>query len=47
MQYIREARAHNVTDMVRVCEPSYSAKDVEAAGIRVHVSICINVYGRV
>lgn len=46
MQYIREARAHNVTDIVRVCEPSYSAKEVEAAGIRLHVRRfrCLSVY---
>lgn len=36
-QYLREAKAHNVTDLVRVCEASYSSREVEAAGIRLHV----------
>lgn len=35
--YLREAKRHNVTDLVRVCEECYPAKEVEAAGITMHV----------
>lgn len=33
-QYLREAKHHNVTALVRVCEPTYSTAEVEAAGIQ-------------
>lgn len=31
--YLREMKKYGVTDLVRVCEPLYSAEDVRAAGI--------------
>ena len=34
--YIKEMKRHNVTDLVRACEPTYTKEQVEAAGIRVH-----------
>ena len=34
--YIRECRRHQVTDLVRVCEPTYVAAGLEAAGISLH-----------
>jgi protein tyrosine phosphatase type 4A len=34
--YIRECRRHQVTDLVRVCEPTYVATGLEAAGISLH-----------
>jgi len=34
--YIKECKRHGVTDLVRVCSPSYSAKEMELAGISVH-----------
>mmetsp|Transcript_28513 Transcript_28513/g.82500 ORF Transcript_28513/g.82500 Transcript_28513/m.82500 type:complete len:267 (-) Transcript_28513:1352-2152(-) len=34
--YIRECRRHGVTDVVRVCEPTYLAGELEAAGITLH-----------
>jgi len=34
--YIRECRRHQVTDLVRVCEPTYVANGLEAAGITLH-----------
>jgi len=34
--YIRECRRHQVTDIVRVCEPTYVANGLEAAGISLH-----------
>ena len=37
--YLRECQRANVTDMVRVCEETYPAADVEAAGIAMHVSL--------
>ncbi len=35
-QYIKECKKHNVTDIVRVCEPTYSKVDLENAGIKLH-----------
>lgn len=35
--YIKEMKKHNVTDLVRACEPTYVKEQVEAAGIHVHV----------
>jgi len=35
-QYIRECKKHNVTDVVRVCEPSYSEAPLKKAGIALH-----------
>lgn len=36
--YLEHLKAHNVTDLVRVCEEKeYSAAKVEEAGIRMHV----------
>ena len=37
--YLRECKKHNVTDIVRVCEPTYDAAEVEAAGIAMHVRL--------
>eukprot|EP00559_Dactyliosolen_fragilissimus_P003799 CAMPEP_0184869174 /NCGR_PEP_ID=MMETSP0580-20130426/33198_1 /TAXON_ID=1118495 /ORGANISM="Dactyliosolen fragilissimus" /LENGTH=304 /DNA_ID=CAMNT_0027370493 /DNA_START=717 /DNA_END=1631 /DNA_ORIENTATION=+ len=34
--YIRECRRHSVTDVVRVCEPTYPTAGLESAGILVH-----------
>jgi len=34
--YLKEFQRFHVTDVVRVCEPTYDAKVLEAAGIRVH-----------
>ena len=31
---------HNVTHVVRVCDPTYSIETIEAAGIAVHVRSC-------
>lgn len=36
--YLKEAKKHNVTDVVRVCEEMYPATEVEKAGINLHVS---------
>jgi len=34
--YIKECRKHHVTDVVRVCEPTYPATGLESAGISLH-----------
>lgn len=34
--YIKEMRKHSVTDVVRVCEPTYQAAELNAAGISLH-----------
>ncbi|KAJ3096572.1 Protein tyrosine phosphatase prl-1 [Phlyctochytrium planicorne] len=34
--YVEELKTRNVTDVVRVCEPSYDKTVLEAEGIRVH-----------
>jgi len=34
--YIKECKKLNVTDIVRVCEPTYLATDLERAGISLH-----------
>lgn len=34
--YLKELKKHNVTDLVRACEVTYSRESVEAAGIKVH-----------
>uniref|UniRef100_M4C2X5 Tyrosine specific protein phosphatases domain-containing protein n=1 Tax=Hyaloperonospora arabidopsidis (strain Emoy2) TaxID=559515 RepID=M4C2X5_HYAAE len=34
--YLKELKRHNVTDLVRACEVTYSSESVEAAGIRVY-----------
>ena len=36
--YINEMRKHHCAHIVRACEPTYSKKPVEAAGVHVHVS---------
>ena len=37
--YLKECKNHNVTEIVRISEPSYSAKDVQASGVNLHVSL--------
>lgn len=34
--YIREFQKHHVTDVVRVCEPTYAASGLDKAGIHLH-----------
>ncbi|KAG0203806.1 Protein tyrosine phosphatase type IVA 1 [Mortierella sp. GBA30] len=34
--YLAELKRHNVTDVVRCCEPTYSAETLQAEGISVH-----------
>lgn len=34
--YLREMKKHGVSDLVRVCDPTYSKEAVEREGIRVH-----------
>jgi len=34
--YLKELKQEGVTDIVRVCQKTYAAEDVEAAGIKVH-----------
>lgn len=34
--YIKECKKHNVTDIVRVCEPTYSSLELQKAGIQLH-----------
>lgn len=34
--YIREMRNHGITDVVRVCEATYLANDLQSAGITLH-----------
>lgn len=34
--YIKECKKHNVTDVVRICDPTYSATELENAGIKLH-----------
>jgi len=34
--YIKEMRKHSVTDMVRVCEPTYQTGELQNAGIAAH-----------
>ncbi len=34
--YIRECRRNRVTDVVRVCEPTYHGGELSAAGMRLH-----------
>ena len=34
--YIKEMRKHSVCDVVRVCEPTYSRTELDAAGIGLH-----------
>jgi protein tyrosine phosphatase type 4A len=34
--YIKEMRKHSVTDLVRVCEPTYQTGELQNAGISVH-----------
>jgi protein tyrosine phosphatase type IVA len=36
--YLKECKKHNVTDIVRICEPCYDAAEVEKSGIHLHVS---------
>jgi len=36
--YIKELRKHHVTDVVRVCEPTYHKAELESAGICLHES---------
>lgn len=34
--YIKEMRNHSVTDVVRVCEPTYQGAELQTAGIALH-----------
>ena len=34
--YIKKMRKHHVTDVVRVCEPTYHGDELSSAGIRLH-----------
>jgi len=34
--YLRECRKHQVTDVVRVCEPTYPGAELESAGVKLH-----------
>lgn len=34
--YVRECRKHQVTDVVRVCEPTYPRAELESAGVKLH-----------
>lgn len=34
--YIKECKKHNVTDVVRICEPTYNKSDLLNAGIQLH-----------
>ena len=34
--YIKKMRKHHVTDVVRVCEPTYHSDELTSAGIRLH-----------
>lgn len=34
--YIEECKRHNVTDIVRVCEPTYAETNLQKAGINLH-----------
>jgi protein tyrosine phosphatase type IVA len=36
--YIKEMRKHHVTDIVRVCEPTYNGSELKSAGICLHES---------
>jgi len=36
--YIKEMRKHHVTDVVRVCEPTYHGGELNSAGINLHES---------
>lgn len=36
--YIKEMRKHHVTDIVRVCEPTYNGGELKSAGICLHES---------
>lgn len=37
--YLKECKKYNVTQIVRISEPSYSREEVEAAGIGLSVSL--------
>ena len=42
--YLQELKKHHVFDIVRVCEPTYTTKQLEDSGINVLVTNVIHVY---
>ena len=39
--YIQELQKHNVKDIVRVCDPTYSTDSLAKVGISVHVRVFV------
>lgn len=42
--YIAELKKHGITDVVRVCEPTYDSSRVTAVGIQLHVRASASVF---
>lgn len=43
--YLKQCKKFNVVSIVRISEPSYSAEEVEKAGIALHVCLLIASVG--